>query len=97
MRHYIPSSHQYSIRIVIQRIGGGRGTTWRVLGYGGNRAFGYSDFSSPEGLLSTLQGAIPDFDGATFSLDELAEGASSIVYTCDMELSYPQLAVLGLG
>jgi len=93
----MPPDHKFAVRIVIQRLGSGRQVTWRVVGYGGNRAFGHSDFSSRADLLHALHLAIPGLDSATLSLDEARDGAPSILFTGDMELSYPQLAVLGLG
>ncbi len=92
----MPTEHKYAIRLVIQRIGFGSTSFWRVIGYGGKRAIGHADFSSTDALVSAVRLAIPEFDPAVLS-DSPTQDAPSIVYSEDVELNYAQLSHIGLG
>jgi hypothetical protein len=93
----MPHDHKYALRVVIQRIGSERDGVWRLVAYGGMRPIGFSDFNSDQSILETLQVVVPNLDTAELSVKMSEPGADSIVFTGDMELSYPQLSALGLG
>lgn len=97
MLSVVATPDRYSLRIVIQHIGGKADSTWRVVAYGGRRALGHADFPSRTMLLDVLSIAIPDFDKAVLSLTDPGPSESSILFTGDIELDDEQLSILGLN
>ena len=81
---------------MIQTIGSGREIFFRIVAYGDLGAHGCSDFNSAQALLTALNNAVPDFQGAAHLLNEFREIETRIVFSGPMILDDSQLAILGL-
>ena len=90
------AAHMYSLQIAVQWIGSNRHAGWRVVAYVGRQVIGTADFSSAKALLQAFQGAIPQFDHRIL-VRKMEESETPTVYTAEMELSYQQLRLLGMG
>ena len=90
------SPHKYSLRVEIHRLDGKPYPIWRVIARAGRQVIGSADFSSTGSLLQAFQSASPDFDHAALS-HSLEHSRSPVVFAAEMELSYHQLCMLGMG
>jgi hypothetical protein len=90
------SAHTYSLQIAVQWIGLNRHAGWRVIAYVGRQMIGTADFSSAKSLLQAFQCAIPNFDHRVL-VRKMEESETPTVFTAEMELSYQQLRLLGIG
>lgn len=87
----------YLIRMVIQQLSVSENPGYRVVIYGDSQSPRHADFTGAQILLETVRAAIPDFDLSKLSLNPLAAGHGSIVYTREIELNKAQLSLLGLS
>ena len=92
------SPNAHSLRIVVQHIGTGQRSVYRLVAYGGEGGDYTSrsaEFESLERLLRALRSVAPNFDEASLSLRK--DGPETyIVFTGEMELDDSQLSLLGL-
>lgn len=86
----------HRLRMVIQQIEAVH-PSYRVVVYGDREKPRHADFKSGQMLLDALHAALPDFDASRLSLDALAEGHGSIVFTGEVAVDDRQLGLLGLA
>lgn len=90
-------TNQYRLQFVVQQIGVGQFSAYRVVIYGDQQRPRHSDFQCAQDLLQRLREAIPDVEWSGISVDPMGEGqGSSIVFDRELELDTGQLKLLGL-
>lgn len=70
---------------------------YRLVVYGDQENPRHRDFSSEQALLDALCAAMPNFGTSELSLNPLATGQGSVVFTGEFTLNAMQLSVLGLN
>lgn len=87
---------QYRLQFVVQQIGVGQFSTYRVIIYSDQERPRHSDFKCAQDLLQRLREAIPDIEWSGISVDPMGEGQGSIVFDRELKLDTGQLELLGL-
>lgn len=86
----------YSYQFVVQQLGVGQFSTYRVVVYSDQLSPRHADFQSGQDLLRGLQEAIPEIDWSGISINPMEEGQGSIVFNQQLKLDAGQLKILGL-
>lgn len=92
----MPVPDRLSLRLVVQRIceSSSGQSFYRLIAYGDNRTYRPVQFEALDDVLKVLKAALPRFDASLISRGN--QGATSIVFADEVELSKEQLSVLGL-